>query len=95
MKPLTLKNKLESGCPPPWLHHDVFLCISIVAAMHHSRLLGTENQNQCCVVTYNPKWEHGYIRAKGHSVDKMKLGRVAIVVQAISKLKPIIVITCP
>lgn len=35
------------------------------------------------------------IRAKGHSVDKMKLGLVAIVVQVISELEPIIVITCP
>jgi hypothetical protein len=59
--------------------------------MHHSRLLGTENQNQCCVVTYNPKWEHGYIRAKGHRVDNMKLGLVLV----ISELEPIIVITCP
>ncbi len=47
------------------------------------------------MVTYNPKWEHGYIRAKGHRIDKMKLGLVAIVVWVISELEPIIVITCP
>jgi hypothetical protein len=62
--------------------------------MHHSKLLGIENQNQCCVVTYDPKWEHGYI-AKGHRVDKMKLGLVTIVVWVISELEPIVLITCP
>ncbi len=47
------------------------------------------------MVTYNPKWEHGYIRAKGHRIDKTKLRLVAIDVRVISELQPIIVITCP